>query len=124
MQSFWKIGDDDRMSADNDLIAHLVAQGANLAVSRSVRHYVYMPTEDTANSVASELRNRKYATEVRPAALGGGWLVLACHDVVVSARGAAAVRRSIETLITEHGGGEYDGWEAALLSAESDPKPS
>jgi hypothetical protein len=112
------------MSGDDDLIAHLVAQGADLAVSRSVRHYVYMPTKEAANSVASELRNRGYATEVSPAALGSAWLVLASHDVVVSARGAAAERWSMETLITEHGGGEYDGWEAALHSHESRPKPN
>jgi hypothetical protein len=41
------------MSTDDDL-AQLVAEGANLAVSRSVRHY--MPTQEAANSVASELR--------------------------------------------------------------------
>jgi hypothetical protein len=68
------------MSGDDDLIAHLVAQGADLAVSRSVRHYVYMPTKEAANSVASELRNREYVTEVRPAALGSGWLVYAVHS--------------------------------------------
>jgi hypothetical protein len=110
------------MSADDGLIAHLVAQGADLAVSRSVRHYVYMPTQEAANSVASELKYRGYSTEVRPAALGSAWLVPASHDVVVSVRGAAAVRQSMETLITEHGGGEYDGWEAALHSHESRPK--
>jgi len=112
------------MSGDDELIAHLVAQGADLTESRSVRHYVYMPTEDAANSVAGELRNREYVTEVRPAALGSGWLVLACHVVVVSARDAAAVRQSMETLVTQHGGGEYDGWEAALHSHESGPKSS
>jgi hypothetical protein len=112
------------MSGDDDLIALLVAQGADLAVSRSVRHYVYMPTHEAAHSVASELRSRGYTTEVRPAALGNTWLVLACHDVAVSARSAASVRRSMETLITEHGGGDYDGWEAALHSHESGPKPS
>jgi hypothetical protein len=40
------------MSGDDDLIALLVAQGADLAVSRSVRHYVYMPTHEAAHSVA------------------------------------------------------------------------
>lgn len=112
------------MSGENDVIAYLVAQGANLAVSRSVRHYLYMPTKEAAGSVASELSNRGYTTEVRPAALGSTWLVLACHDVIVSVSGAAAVRRSMEALITDHGGGEYDGWEAALHSHEICPKPN
>jgi hypothetical protein len=65
------------MSGENDLIAHLVAQGADLAVSRSVRHYVCMPTKEAANSIASGLRNCGHATEVRPAALDSTWLVLA-----------------------------------------------
>ncbi|WP_072393545.1 ribonuclease E inhibitor RraB [Hyphomicrobium sp. CS1BSMeth3] len=112
------------MSEEDDIITYLVAQGADLAVPRSVRHYVYMPTKEAAGSVASELRNRGYATEVSPAALGSAWLVLACHDVVVSARGAAAVRRLMEALIKEHGCGEYDGWDAALHGHEVRPKPN
>ena len=41
------------MSVDDDLIAHLVAQGADPAASRSVRHYVYMPKRQPLPSPAN-----------------------------------------------------------------------
>ena len=102
---------DDAVDADDLVLAHLTQLGCDPRQPRECRHYLYVPGELGARSLASSLNSvddwDAEVEEVRDA-----WLVTATtvtgldHDVV---RGT---RAHFERLARDHGG-EYDGWEAA-----------
>src|SRR5579863_8363562 len=76
-------------------------------------HYLYVPTKQLADQASTDLAQQGFQTEVRPAAVGTDWLVLARHEVVPSVEMLAGARRTMEKLATKLEG-EYDGWEAEI----------
>lgn len=71
-------------------------------------HYLYFPGQAAARQARDRLEQRGFSTEVRRAALGPDWLVLA-----KGADEARAREDELTTLAAEFGG-EYDGWESEL----------
>jgi hypothetical protein len=43
--------------------------------------------------------------------------VLATNQIVVSEANMSSIRRDMEALVEQNGGGEYDGWEASVRPA-------
>jgi len=78
-------------------------------------HYLYFPTKEVAAEVAIHLREQGFKTEERLGADSINWLVLATHEVVPSEEILAITRQMMEDL-TGSRGGEYDGWEAEVLT--------
>jgi len=106
------------MNKDAVAIDELAAAGADLTVPRNVLHYIYMPNKEEAAAVARELRRRGFQTEERLGADGVNWLVLAVHEMIVTKALISSTRQAMETLISQNGDGEYDGWEAEVRAAK------
>lgn len=104
-----------RQGSDPDaaVLHELEKAGADLARPTEIAHYLYVPSEQIAHDGEIELVAAGYRCEVRRAARGPGWLVLAKIDLVPSRDVIAQARGRFEDLATRLGG-EYDGWEAAV----------
>jgi Regulator of ribonuclease activity B len=111
----------DMSPADGDqlIVQQLRLLGADLSKPREVLHFLYLPTEEDAESAASELRTDGYTVEVQLAADAdtsppNPWLALARKETVVDEATVTLMRPRFEALATERSG-EYDGWEAAAV---------
>jgi len=99
---------------DEEVISHLRAAGADLSKSAHTLFYIYVATEGGAKRVAGAVGDTGLRAEVRPAALGGGWLCLLQGQLVPSLDALKKYRSRFERLAIAEGG-EYDGWEAAVV---------
>ena len=101
----------DAVEADTLVLAHLTQLGCDPQQPRECRHYLYVPGELGARSVASTLNSADdwdaEVEEVRDA-----WLVTATTVTGLDAVVVRDTRARFERLASDHGG-EYDGWEAA-----------
>jgi len=115
----WLFGDKrkkqstDMGALDQMTLQQLAKAGANLDKATDVVNYLYLPTEQLAQSAGAELRQAGFSVEVRPAASGSSWLALARIDMVPNAENIQLLRARFEALASSLGG-EYDGWEAAV----------
>jgi hypothetical protein len=100
---------------DAQTLAEMVKHGAVLTNRRNVRHYLYGSNESEVDRAAVTLKGGGYRVEVRPAGTGGNWLALAEREEVVNPTSVAAARALFAGLASEIQGGEYDGWEAAIV---------
>jgi Regulator of ribonuclease activity B len=99
---------------DQQLVALLRKRGADLTQPRHVRHYLYVDTQESAETAAADLVAEGWDCTVEPAATGDNWLVLSERDAVASSAAIDAWRVTFETLAGSFSGGEYDGWEASV----------
>jgi hypothetical protein len=101
----------DAVEADALVLAHLVELGCDPRRPRECRHYLYVPGELGARSLASSLNSADdwdaEVEEVRDA-----WLVTATTVAGLNDDAVRVTRARFEELARDHGG-EYDGWEAA-----------
>jgi regulator of ribonuclease activity B len=101
----------DAVEADTLVLAHLARLGCDPRRPRECRHYLYVPGELGARSVASSLSAAgdwdAEVEEVRDA-----WLVTASTVTGLDDDVVRVTRARFERLASDHGG-EYDGWEAA-----------
>ena len=103
----------DQAALDAATIAAVRGAGADLAQPRETRHYLYVPTEEAATTLAGDLAREGREVEARPAATGDNWLVLVVQTMVVNPDTIAEARREFEPAAVG-AGGDYDGWEAAI----------
>jgi len=101
---------------DAATIRQLARAGADLSQPRETLHYLYVGREADAATAKVRLAGEGRAIETRPAATGGGWLVLLETDMVVGLDAIHALRAEIESVASQVGG-EYDGREAAVPEA-------
>ena len=111
-------GREEAAVADDHLVLRELEQaGADLTKPREVLHYLYFPTEEAADEAAEALRAAGYEVAVQPSAAGSAsrnpWLALATIEAVVNEATVDQTRALMEG-IAARGGGEYDGWEAAV----------
>ena len=100
---------------DAATLDQLVKAGAVLTNPRNIRHYLNGRSDATTTGPAAELRTLAYTVESRQAATGSAWLFLAEREEVVDSTGVAAARQLFERLSHTMDGGDYDGWEAAIV---------
>lgn len=100
---------------DAATLDQLVSHGAVLTNQRNIRHYLYARNEEATPQAAEELRSLGYTVESRSAATGDTWLLLAEREEVVDSTSVAAARQLFERLSASMDGGDYDGWEAAIV---------
>jgi hypothetical protein len=103
------------MMADRDAVtlAQLVKAGAILTNRRNIRHYLYASNEAATSGAATTLRAEGFNVDSRQA--GGIWVLVAEREEVVDSTSVAASRKLFERFATAMDGGEYDGWEAAVV---------
>jgi hypothetical protein len=102
------------MSDDARVIAELAAV-SDADACHTILHYIYVPSSEAAAAVADELRHHGFHTESRLGADDVNWLVFARQKAVPSNALLATTRRLLETVVAKFGG-EYDGWEAEVVS--------
>jgi hypothetical protein len=102
----------DPASGDRQVLAELVAHGADLSRGRHVVHYLYFPSDDQRNAAEEALREHGYGIRH-----GNNYKdtksLIAERTGHVDEQTIEAERQLLET-IAENNAGEYDGWEAAL----------
>ena len=98
---------------DAQVLEGLRRAGSKLDQPHSLLHYVYVPAKEKAETVGRQLKKDGLTVEVRQAAMGTDWLVLARHQVVPTDSQIAKLRALFEAVAKE-AGGEYDGWEAGV----------
>jgi hypothetical protein len=101
------------LEADRQTLQALKNAGANLTKPTHVLFYLYFETQELADKAAASGRTSELEATVRPAASGGGWLVLLEGTMVPSESAMHATSARLLGLATSLGG-EYDGWEAAV----------
>jgi hypothetical protein len=105
----------DKRALDLQTLVALQRSGAVLTNARNIRHYLYGRDESALTPAVAALRAERYSVQLTPAATGGNWLALAEREEVVDASSVAVGRQLFERLASETLGGEYDGWEAAVV---------
>ena len=106
-------GVDGSEDPDEQVRNQLRAAGANLEKATHTLFYIYAATEAGANRIAQAVTDSRLDAEVRPAAVGTGWLCLAQGELVPALDVLKSYRSKFEALAAAEGG-EYDGWEAAV----------
>lgn len=102
------------MSDDATVVAQLRTAGSDRVRAHTIEFYLYLPSEAAAREVADALVAEGFATEVRPGALGPQFLCLATRTMVPDVAALVQIRRRLDALAIRLGG-EYDGWEAAVV---------
>src|SRR5207302_9818001 len=85
------------------------ALGCDPKQAGSTRHFIYLPTSEDADAVASTLEREGWDTAVHEAE--DIWLVVAACLRVLTGPLVRETREHLASLAAAHGGA-YDGWEA------------
>jgi hypothetical protein len=102
-------------SQDAQVMEQLKSAGSNLSKPHPIEFYLYVPTQEAANRVATKARALGYEIKkLDRAAMGPGWLVLAGKTLVPTESALSKSRSELEALAKDEGG-EYDGWEAPVV---------
>jgi len=100
---------------DAQVIAQLKKAGSNLKKPHAIDFYLYFPTREAAERVATKVRAlRCEIKRVDPAASGASWLVLAAKSIVPAEAELVSLRNQFEALAKAENG-EYDGWETQVV---------
>ncbi len=87
-------------------------------VPEEMNHYLYFATKTNAEEAGEQLRRRGFSVQVRLAANGERWLILATKAPPKTGEEMDELRDEMEALAAQFGG-EYDGWGAAIDSLGS-----
>jgi hypothetical protein len=101
------------LEADRQTLEALRNAGADLSKPTHVLYYLYFPTQDVAARAQLSGTTPELPATVRPAASGGGWLVLFEGSLVPSESTIHGHTKRLSALAGSLGG-EYDGWEAKI----------
>ena len=96
---------------DAEVIAQLLAVGADLSRPRPVDFFLYFPTEAAARQAGDRVAGEAREVTVEPAASGPMWLVQVVETMVVDLD-AMHARTGEFGSVSRELGGEYDGWGA------------
>jgi hypothetical protein len=114
--AFRSFGQQASISPANDdaVIEQLRLAGSNLSKPHPIDFYLYAPTKESAERIASTLSSQGFTVKVGRAASGTDWLAFASKEVVPTSTALADLRHDLTALaLQEHG--DYDGWEAPII---------
>jgi len=103
---------------DAAVISELQKEGSDVTRETSVIHYLYVPSEEAAQEASASLCRRGFTTDItepESSEPGDTWAVIALEKAVPSALHLRTVRPTFTALAREYGG-DYDGWEARIVS--------
>jgi regulator of RNase E activity RraB len=97
---------------DTASIDQLEKAGSRPHAVHEIRHYLYFSKEGSGNAAAQRLA--KLGFEVTVERRDDQWAVIARHKMNPLAENMESFRNQLEK-VAEASGGEYDGWEAAVV---------
>jgi rhodanese-related sulfurtransferase len=98
----------------DEVLAQLRSSNSDTSKPHTFDFYLYLPTEQVANTAAERIRKAGYTATVRAAAKGPGWLCLASHEFTPDKAPWAEVQALFSTLAKELKG-DFDGWESNII---------
>jgi hypothetical protein len=101
-------------SLDAQVITQLRKAGSNLSKPHDVEFFLYVPTPEAAERLASKVRALQFGTKVDRAARGPDWLVLATKSMIPTESTLAEIRAQFTALAAAEKG-EYDGWGTPIV---------
>ena len=99
---------------DAQVIAQLKKAGSDLSKPHPIEFFLYVPTREAADRLAAKVRESHFRAEVKPAAQGSEWLVLATKSLVPTVANLVEVRNQFTALAVAEKG-EYDGWGTPVV---------
>jgi hypothetical protein len=110
---------------DDDQLLRQIAARDRLDRPREVKHFLYVPDEDSAQMVARPLAMTGWQAEIfAPEDTGEPYLVTVARDgVVLTADLVRSSRELFEQIVSVVPGTEYDGWEASI-GTDTDESPT
>lgn len=107
-------------SPDEAVLNLLRSKDINLSKPRLVHFYLYFPSQEKAESAASELNKASFEVEViEPLEIREGWLCLATKEILLNDLTMTNLRKKFDNL-TRKFNGKYDGWETGISPDESE----
>jgi regulator of RNase E activity RraB len=103
-----------RQDPDAQVIAQLRKAGSDLSKPHPIEFFLYVSTREAADRLASKVHELRFEVEVKPAAQGPQWLVLATKSLVPTEASLAAVRKQFTALAAAESG-DYDGWGTPVV---------
>ena len=99
---------------DAQVLAQLRKAGSDLSKPHPIEFFLYVPTQEAAERLASKLRTIKFETKVAASLQADRWLVSATKSMVPDEAELMAIRKVFTALATAEKG-EYDGWGTPVV---------
>jgi len=107
------------MHPDDEVLADLQRHGSDLSAEHTLEHYLYFQDAASASEACAELEADGFKiSRSGEAGKPNSFLVLAAISLVPERQHVIALSDQLEALALKFGG-EYDGWEAAIVRGAS-----
>ncbi|HKX30484.1 MAG TPA: ribonuclease E inhibitor RraB [Blastocatellia bacterium] len=103
----------DLPDGDQQILDQLRAAGSNLNKPHAMEFYIYLPTRESAERVATEIESEGFQVEVKRAPQGAAWLCFVTRRMVPERAKIAAIGKRFNALARRFDG-EYDGWLTSI----------
>lgn len=100
---------------DAQVLVQLKKAGSDLSKPHPIEFFLYAPSKEAADRLASKVRVLHFDAKVEPAAQGSQWLVLATKSMVPTQADLVSIREQFTALATAEKG-EYDGWGTPVVN--------
>jgi hypothetical protein len=101
-------------SGDALVLAQLREAGSDLSKPHPIEFFIYLPTRESALNIADKIRAKGFGARVDRAAQGPNWLCLGTKSMVPDLAAIEAIGAGFDEMARSLGG-EYDGWETAVV---------
>ena len=101
------------LDGDEATLLHLRRAGSDLGKAHEIEFFLYFPTREGAEEVASQIRVAGFEANVELSAKGDNWLCFATKKMVPDVETLQRIRKEFDALCGRLGG-EYDGWGTPL----------
>jgi hypothetical protein len=106
-------------NGDKQVLAQLVNAGTAVDQPHDIGCYLYFPNQEQAQRAATALGADGFTAEVRFGAHNSGWLAFGRRSIVPHPANIVVLRKRL-TKLAQSLGGEFDGWETAIVRGKDD----
>jgi hypothetical protein len=99
---------------DAQVIDQLRKAGSELSKPHPIEFFLYVPTREAAERLASKLITIKFETKITASPQAAQWLVSATKSMVPDEAELMAIRK-VFTALAAVENGEYDGWGTPVV---------
>jgi hypothetical protein len=99
---------------DAQVINQLRKAGSELSKPHPIEFFLYVPTPEAAERLATKLRKIQFETNVKASPQAAQWLVSATKSMAPDVAELVAIRKVFTALAAAENGG-YDGWGTPVV---------